>query len=172
MVYKWCKQAVILVGGLGGIQGAERSEYMNRAWTLEECTLNQNNGTWVLIDWDYDTEFKVTRSPRRPLHVNLDSIGGYSKVEFRILLKFPRRLGRHTNSPYIPYELRTKCLDGTERRVAKIVKSTLMDYYSMYKKSRLGAREGKETAILRSMLLRTPSNVKDVIYSVQGKLDL
>jgi hypothetical protein len=170
-IYRWCDAVCILVGGLGAVQTVDiASHYINRAWTLEESTINLNDNIWAIVKWPYPTTFTIT-SLTPNLSVNFINVHGqFYRIPFKTLLNFPRVLQGYTIPPIsFPNNFKVRCLNGIEKsKMKRTAKVALRYYYSKYNKTGRSAEHARRAAIWRSMLLRTVSNPNDVVYSVEG----
>jgi Heterokaryon incompatibility protein (HET) len=58
-IYERAKAVIVMVGGVAAVQGVDKtSDWIDRAWTLQEATLCKQ--TYALVDWPYKEDVNVT----------------------------------------------------------------------------------------------------------------
>ncbi|KAK0510856.1 hypothetical protein JMJ35_006408 [Cladonia borealis] len=157
-IYRHARMVMVMIGGVGAVVHAHsRSQWMDRAWTLQESVVNPN--VWVLVSWDHKmltnpnpkgTQWKFTpiASSRRP---GQDNCLIYLKRLLDLADANPK--GASSNIWVV---------DGFQPKAGDVARRALRMAL---------ARENQQlqqTGVWRSMYLRTSSKPADVVYSIAG----
>jgi hypothetical protein len=171
-IYKNATAVFVMFGGCAAAQGLQHtSQYLERAWTLQESTINKD--TYGLFDMSafqgVQTQDSFTIASVGAKGRRLD--GGIGLVKIRDLLKIDvnQPLGRITypeipeqNSPYYPFPLRCFGQNLQAVQTMKIV------FDGIHKDDRNEAVV--KSAAWTSIWMRTSSKPQDMVFSLMHLL--
>ena len=152
-IYKQAKDVVVMVGGMSAVQGvANRTMWMDRAWTLQEAILNRNH-TYVYVEWAPPPSPKDSKGKTYKFTPVGKAPGKYL-IDIRILLDM-------VDANFVPPLPKIVILDGVVTGEGPRARHSLRGALSSKKSVRTAA-------IWRSMMMRRSSQPVDIIYSAMG----
>jgi len=196
-IYRKAGAVLIMFGGCGAAQGLDKtSPWIDRAWTLQEATLNGYGTTWGLVEWTlpgYGANLKfptglghesysltlsrvhrtlaVFRLSELLDGVNIEEPATKVYVTKTRQRKLPANASFEERTKTIPEEeislhLRVRCLGRHQTAVATL---TAVFEIGMEDDWKGNVKIG---AMWRSMWLRTSTKPQDMIFSVLHLLDV
>ncbi|KAM6495080.1 hypothetical protein JOM56_009703 [Amanita muscaria] len=180
-IYKNARNVICMLGGVSAVQSlTSRTGWMDRAWTLQEATLNWRR-TYAYVKWPYLTRFTInTPGSSKGLDINFMPVtrqpdNKHMLIKLRNLLEMSLLTLDATSTPpslSLPIGFKVLCLDGgsdekfNTARASRAAKNAMLSVFSAL------SRELRLAGVWRAMLLRISTKPVDIVYSVMGLFDV